>query len=102
MAMHRAVTAWLLGLVAVAPLSAQESSPPRSAPVGSAAEQLCPAPGLAEPAEAPASAPCEAGPAPPPPWRTVWGLGAFRVIPAGPRVAPNGQEYHPNFSMDLN
>jgi hypothetical protein len=28
-------------------------------------------------------------------------LAALRVIPAGPKVAPNGVEYHPNFSMDL-
>jgi hypothetical protein len=28
------------------------------------------------------------------PWQPVWGLVGLRVID-GPRVAPNGQEYHP-------
>jgi hypothetical protein len=28
-------------------------------------------------------------------------VAGFRVIPAGPKVAPNGVEYHPNFSLDL-
>jgi hypothetical protein len=28
-------------------------------------------------------------------------VAALRVIPAGPKVAPNGLEYHPNFSLDL-
>jgi hypothetical protein len=36
-----------------------------------------------------------------PSWRTVWGVVGIRVIPVGPKVAPNGLEYHPNFSMDL-
>ncbi len=35
------------------------------------------------------------------PWQTVWGVADLRGIFAGPRTAPNGQEYHPNFSMDL-
>jgi hypothetical protein len=100
--MYRAVMAWLLGLLAVTPLSAQESASPRNAPAGPAVAQICPAPALVEPATAPAPICEEAGSAQAPPWRTVWGLGAFRVIPAGPREAPNGQEYHPNFSMDLN
>jgi hypothetical protein len=34
-------------------------------------------------------------------WRTVWGLVGLHAIPAGPKTAPNGQEYHPNFSLDL-
>jgi hypothetical protein len=36
------------------------------------------------------------------PWQTVWGVVGLRAIPAGPKIAPNGEEYHPNFSMDLN
>jgi hypothetical protein len=40
-------------------------------------------------------------PAPAPAWQTAWGLGGLRVIPAGPKIAPNGLEYHPNFSLDL-
>ena len=35
------------------------------------------------------------------PWQSVWGLAALRVIPAGLKTAPNGEQYHPNFSMDL-
>jgi hypothetical protein len=34
-------------------------------------------------------------------WRTAWGLAGIRFIPAGPKEAPNGEEYHPNFSIDL-
>jgi hypothetical protein len=34
-------------------------------------------------------------------WQSVWGLVGLTVIPEGPKVAPNGEEYHPNFSMDL-
>ena len=36
------------------------------------------------------------------PWHSVWGLVELRIIPAGPKVAPNGEKYHPNFLMDLN
>jgi hypothetical protein len=54
---------------------------------------------LASPARA--LIPDEAGPAETIPWQTAWGLAGLRVIPAGPKVAPNGEEYHPNFSMDL-
>jgi hypothetical protein len=35
------------------------------------------------------------------PWQTVWGLAGVHVIPDGPKFAPNGEEYHPNFSLDL-
>jgi hypothetical protein len=35
------------------------------------------------------------------PWQTVWGLTGVRVFAAGPKVAPNGQVYHPSFSLDL-
>ena len=37
-----------------------------------------------------------------PPWQTAWGVTGLRVIPAGPKTAPNGEVYHPNFSLDLN
>jgi hypothetical protein len=37
-----------------------------------------------------------------PTWQTAWGLAGLRAIPAGPKTAPNGFEYHPNFSLDLN
>jgi hypothetical protein len=32
----------------------------------------------------------------------VWGLVGLRAIPAGPKIAPNGEEFHPNFSLDFN
>lgn len=101
--MHRAVRlAWLLGLLATMPLSAQE-----------AAFQYSTAPADAQTAqsgsvtfddlaqEMPTSAPAENGPAQTPSWQPAWGLAALRVIPAGPKMAPNGEKYHPNFSLDL-
>ena len=36
------------------------------------------------------------------PWKTMWGILGLRAMPIGLRVAPNGSEYHPNFSLDLN
>jgi hypothetical protein len=100
--MRRAVVAWLLGLAAAMPLSAQETASPGAAPTGSADGQLGPVPGIIPRVKPPASTPETPGQEQESPWRTAWGLGGFRVIPAGPRIAPNGQEYHPNFSMDLN
>jgi hypothetical protein len=95
--MNRAVpAAWLLVLLgAPAPLFAQGASAPG------------PPPGLGPPSGQPAPAweapaPSEAGPAEPQPWQSVWGLVGLRVIPEGPKVAPNGLEYHPSFSIDLN
>jgi hypothetical protein len=35
------------------------------------------------------------------PWQTAWGLLGLRAMPTGLRVAPDGREYHPNFSLDL-
>jgi hypothetical protein len=35
------------------------------------------------------------------PWQTAWGLLGLRAMPTGLRVAPDGLEYHPNFSLDL-
>jgi hypothetical protein len=43
----------------------------------------------------------DAVPAAAPAWDTVWGVVGLRAIPAGARMAPNGLEYHPNFSIDL-
>jgi hypothetical protein len=101
--MRRAVVvSWLLGLVAAMPLSAQETSSPGAAPTGPPDEQLCPAPGVVADSEVQASTSEEVGLDQAFPWRTAWGVGGIRAIPAGPRVAPNGVEYHPNFSMDLN
>jgi hypothetical protein len=101
--MQRAVlVAWLLGLVAATPLSAQETAPPRAIPADSPDGQVCPAPGSDAPFEAPPATPDGAGLVKALPWQTAWGLVSLHVIPAGPRVAPNGKEYHPNFSLDLN
>ena len=35
------------------------------------------------------------------PWQTVWGLAGLAAVPVGLRVAPDGSEYHPNFSLDV-
>jgi hypothetical protein len=102
--MHRAVlVAWLLGLLGTMPLSAQEavfqySMAPADTESGQPGPVTC-----ADPApEMPTSAPAEIAPAPTQPWQTAWGLVALRAIPAGPKVAPNGERYHPNFTLDLN
>jgi hypothetical protein len=84
--MRRVVLPVLLGgLLVTAPLAAQESAVPQP-PVA----QAQPAP-AAEPDGPPEGAP----------WQPVWGLAGLRVID-GPRIAPNGQEFHPSFSLDLN
>jgi hypothetical protein len=89
------MVAWLLGLLGATPLAAQETAIPGVAPSGSADGPL--RPGTVEacqptPEESPVTAL---------PWQTVWGLAGLRAIPAGPKEAPNGQEYHPNFSIDV-
>jgi hypothetical protein len=81
------------------PLSAQEVARPGTNPAGSPPGQAGPA-DRADPD--PPAPPCgEADEAEPAPWQRVWGLAGLRAIPDGPRVAPNGEEYHPNFSLDL-
>lgn len=93
--MRRAMAALcLLGLLGLAPLYAQEAVPTTAALAAEDAP-LVPAPA----AEAlPSEAPC---PPEAPHWQSPWGFAALRIIPAGPKTAPNGLEYHPNFSMDL-
>jgi hypothetical protein len=100
--------AGMLLLAGTMPLSAQ---PPESLPAPSTANPAVPmAPpggnladtgplpeGTAAP-ETPDAAPSAA----PVPWETVWGVVGLRGIAAGPRIAPNGYEYHPLFSLDLN
>ncbi len=101
--MRRAVAvAWLLGLLAARPLSAQEAAPSEAARAEPASGQLGPVPGILPPPADPTPVAEHDGPAPALPWQTAWGLVGIRIIPAGPRIAPNGQEYHPNFSIDLN
>lgn len=88
--------ALLLGLLGAMPLSAQEPTLPRATPAGSPDGQGCPVPGTG------ASTPEEVGPVEAFPWQTAWGLVGLRAIPAGPKTAPNGELYHPNFSIDFN
>ena len=100
--MRRAVMAALLfGWLGAMPLSAQETAVLGAAATASPDGQLCPVLGTAPASEAQASTSDEVGLAEASPWQTAWGLVGLRVIPAGPKVAPNGEEYHPNFSMDL-
>src|SRR5260370_35176177 len=100
--MERAVVVgWLLGLLGAMPLSAQETASPRAAPPGSPHGQLCAVLGTPSASDAQAATSDEVGLAQAFPWQTAWGLAGLRAIPAGPKVAPNGQEYHPNFSIDL-
>lgn len=101
--MCRAVrAAWLLWLFGTMPLSAQETLFPfGSAPAGEQSGGPDSVPFANPPLELPTSAPAEIVPAQTQPWQTVWGLVALRPIFAGPKVAPNGERYHPNFSLDL-
>jgi hypothetical protein len=95
------LAAWLCGWLGAMPLSAQETAARWAVPAALPNGPLGPVPGAVPVSAAPAPTAEEVGPAEAIPWQTVWGLGGLRVIPAGPKVAPNGEEYHPNFSMDL-
>ncbi len=93
--MYRAIlAACLLGCVAATPLPAQESAVSCD---GRACE--------ARPDPPAPATPCppdgEKLDAPAPTWETVWGVVGLRVFFDGPKVAPNGQEYHPSFTLDL-
>jgi hypothetical protein len=94
--------AWLLGLLVAMPLSAQETAFQGTVPPGSPDDQLGPVPQTVLPSQDKASTSDEVGPVEALPWQTAWGLVGLRVIPAGLKEAPNGEEYHPNFSIDLN
>jgi hypothetical protein len=86
--MFRAVlVAWLLGGAAAMPLFAQEAVLPHDAVSRDCADEAA-----TEDDVVPAAARS---------WETVWGLVDLRVFAAGPKVAPNGHEYHPSFSLDL-
>jgi hypothetical protein len=77
----------LLGWLVAMPLSAQGTVFNGNAPHSPVDDQVCPGSGtVAEEI----------------PWQPAWGLVGLRIIPAGPKIAPNGLEYHPNFSLDLN
>jgi hypothetical protein len=101
--MPRAVLlAWLFALAAAMPLSAQEAAAWGAVLPNSLDRQAGPPTEPVLASEAPASTAAEAGLDGPLPWQTVWGLVGVRVFAAGPKEAPNGQEYHPAFSLDLN
>jgi hypothetical protein len=92
--MHRTMLmAGLLGLLAEMPLFAQEALVP--CPANLPAAPPVGADTGTEIAVAPEGHP------PAPPWQTAWGLLGLRIFADGPKVAPNGQEYHPSFSLDL-
>jgi hypothetical protein len=93
------MVAWLLGLLGAMPLSAQETASPGAAPTGLAVDQVAPVPQAALASPDGGSTSDEAGPVEG--WQTVWGLVGLRFIVDGPKVAPNGQEFHPNFSFDI-
>jgi hypothetical protein len=101
--MYRAVVvAGLLGLVVARPLCAQETLPPADTSRASPNQQPCPVPECVCSPDAQVSTAEGVPLAKEFDWRTAWGLLGIRIIPAGPRIAPNGNEYHPNFSMDVN
>jgi len=93
------MAAWLLGLLGAMPLSAQETAFPAAAASPYCQLGAFPDSGPAAPPQAPT--PDEVAPVEALPWQTVWGLAGLRAIPAGRKEAPNGQEYHPNFSLDV-
>jgi hypothetical protein len=101
--MHRAVlVAWVFALVGAMPLSAQEAPVQQGAalpnsPDNQAGPLAVPVPA----AETPTATFDEAALADPLPWQTAWGVVGARIFAAGPKVAPNGQVYHPSFSLDL-
>jgi hypothetical protein len=91
----------LLAWAGVAPVHAQDAPSQQAANTDFLAGPLDRLPKAADIAAAPEAScdllkPCEALP-----WHSVWGLVGIRAIPAGPKIAPNGGRYHPNFSIDL-
>ena len=96
--MHRAAAAaGLLALLAAPLLRAQDAATPPHYVIAQVAflSDAAPAP------KPPAAAVPETCPVDAPLWQPPWGWADLRIIPEGPKVAPNGEEYHPNFSMDL-
>jgi hypothetical protein len=94
------MVACLLGLLGAMPASAQETVSPGAAPT-CPDFQFCPFPHHVPASRPRSSDPDEVCPVEASPWQTVWGLIGLRAIPAGPKTAPNGEEYHPNFSIDV-
>jgi hypothetical protein len=97
------LAAALLGMLGAVPLFAQEpetrdSPAPLDPPNPSAALVAPYSLGPAFP-DSPSG---EGAQQEPPPLDVVWGLLGLRIFAAGPKVAPNGQEFHPSFSFDTN
>lgn len=87
--------ALLIGLGGL-PLFAQQSPPaPQTTPLGQTDLNSVLAP------VCPNSTETAADDAAKVPWQTAWGLVGLRAIPTGLRTAPDGFEYHPNFSLDF-
>ncbi|HVS37850.1 MAG TPA: hypothetical protein VMS17_19990 [Gemmataceae bacterium] len=99
--MRRAAAAWLLGLLAAAPLSAPQALGQAVAPSASIDDLASPVPQPPPLPEAAAPPSDDLAKTDAPLWLAPWGVVGLRIIPDGPKVAPNGEEYHPNFSMDL-
>jgi hypothetical protein len=92
--MHRTLlVACFLGLSVALPLSAQQAVD--SPDVQRAAARLVLT------AEPPPATCEEASQVEERNWETVWGVVGLRAFFAGPKIAPNGEEYHPSFTLDL-
>jgi hypothetical protein len=96
-----ALAALLLGLLAAPPLCAQEVRMLAPIPCVSQDGAICGAPESVLTLNAQPSTAEKVGQTEPPSWQPVWGLAGLRIFAAGPKVAPNGQRYHPSFSIDL-
>src|SRR6516162_9140140 len=95
------IAAWLLGSLCATPLLAQEL-PSATARVNLPVEQPRPVSQAILPTPILEPTLDQLAASEPPACHTVWGLVGLRAIFSGPRTAPNGMLYHPNFSMDLN
>lgn len=96
------ILAWLLAVLGAMPSFAQEAALPAAPLPGSPVCHLGSIREIVPDSPAEASTCDEVDPVEALPWQTAWGLVGLRVIPSGLKVAPNGGEYHPNFSLDLN
>jgi hypothetical protein len=93
------LAALFLGSLAALPASAQETALPTpdpaiagNGPDGQVSGKLL---------ETPDPSSDEAFQARALPWQTLWGVVGLRGIFDGPKIGPDGGEYHPNFSLDL-
>lgn len=97
---HKMAVALLLGWLAAAPrIAAQEPT------FGWATFDEAPPTTIWPPSDVaippPAAASGEIGATEAWSWQTAWGVVSLHAIPAGPRIAPDGELYHPNFTLDL-